>query len=440
MKKGRNPLMKKFGTLFILLIIASLVLTACQPKEETPLVNTEPQNQTANEIVVEQNLTGFNPNLAGKITECTLEQLIPVIPPNQIPPVPLASTEDWIKGSVDAEISIIEYSDFQCPYCSIAAPQLEQFYLDNADKVNLVFRHLPLPSIHPKAFPAHQAAEAAGMQGKFFEMHDLLFAEQQVWSAGTVSVEGFVDYALELAGKLDLDLAKFEEDYNSEAVLNKITLSYTDATENIGISGTPTVFIVINGVPYSSSYDYNTLSSILKLIELDKNRYTECPPMVVDVTKVYEATITTSKGDFKIELYPEKAPLAVNSFVFLATEGFYNNVEFHRVIPGFVAQVGDPTGLGMGGPGYEYANEISDLKFDSEGVLGVANAGLNTNGSQFFITFNPVPLKSEDHTIFGQVISGMDVVKNITLRDPQRNPDFTGDVSESITITEQDFE
>jgi cyclophilin family peptidyl-prolyl cis-trans isomerase/protein-disulfide isomerase len=430
--------MKKFGTLLIVLMIASLVLVACQPKEETPVVETETENETANEIGVEQNLTGFNPNLAGKITECTLEQLIPVIPPNQIPPVPLASTEDWIKGSVDAEISIIEYSDFQCPYCSIAAPQLEQFYLDNADKVNLVFRHLPLPSIHPKAFPAHQAAEAAGMQGKFFEMHDLLFAEQQVWSAGTVSVEGFVDYALELAGKLDLDLAKFEEDYNSEAVLNKITLSYTDATENIGISGTPTVFIVINGVPYSSSYDYNTLSSILKLIELDKNRYTECPPMVVDVTKVYEATITTSKGDFTVELYPEKAPLAVNSFVFLATEGFYNNVEFHRVIPGFVAQVGDPTGLGMGGPGYEYANEISDLKFDSEGVLGVANAGANTNGSQFFITYAAQTALDGGYTVFGKVIEGMDVVTSLNAVDPQQGITAeTLDKIISITITEK---
>lgn len=430
--------MKKFGKLFILLIITTLILTACQPKEETPVVETQPQNETANEIVVEQPSGGFVANMSGEITECTLEQLIPEIPADQIPPVPLASEDDWVKGALDAEISIIEYSDFQCPYCAIAAPQLEQFYLDNADKVNLVFRHLPLTSIHPKAFSAHQAAEAAGIQGKFFEMHDLLFAEQQVWSADTVSVEGFLDYALELAGKLDLDLAQFEEDYNSEEVLNKITLSYTDATENIGISGTPTVFIVINGVPYSASYDYNTLSSIVKLIELDKNRYTECPPMVVDVTKVYEATITTTKGDFTVELYPEKAPLAVNSFVFLAVEGFYNNVEFHRVIPGFVAQAGDPSGLGMGGPGYEYANEISDLKFDSEGVLGVANAGVDTNGSQFFITYAAQTALDGGYTVFGKVIDGMDVVTRLNAVDPQQGITAeTLDKILSITITEK---
>lgn len=430
--------MKKFGTLLIVLIIASLVLAACQPKEETPLVATEPQNETTNEIVVEQPSGGFVANMSGKITECTLGQLIPEIPADQIPPVPAVSADDWILGPRDAEISIIEYSDFQCPYCAIATPQLERFQSENADSVNLVFRHLPLTSIHPKAFPAHQAAEAAGMQGKFFEMHDLLFAEQQVWSADTISVEGFLDYALELAGKLDLDLAQFEEDYNSEEVLNKITLSYTDATENIGVSGTPTVFIVINGVPYSASYDYNTLSGIVKLIELDKNRYTECPPMVVDVEKVYEATITTSKGDFTVELYPEKAPLAVNSFVFLAVEGFYNNVEFHRVIPGFVAQVGDPTGLGMGGPGYEYANEISDLKFDSEGVLGVANAGVDTNGSQFFITYAAQTALDGGYTVFGKVIKGMEVVTSLNAVDPQQGITAeTLDKIISITIVEK---
>ena len=105
-----------------------------------------------------------------------------------------------------------------------------------------------------------------------------------------------------------------------------------------------------------------------------------------------------------------------------------------------MAQTGDPTGTGYGGPGYQFENEVSDLVFDREGVVAMANAGRNTNGSQFFITFGPVPLEANDYTIFGQVISGMDVVKSITLRDPQKNPDYTGDVIESIIITEQDYE
>ncbi|MDO9086743.1 MAG: peptidylprolyl isomerase [Anaerolineaceae bacterium] len=426
--------MKRFGTFFFLLIIAALLLAACQPKVETPVAETQPEN----EVVVNQPSDGFIPNMAGKATECSLERLIPEVPANQIPPVPAVSEEDWIIGSLDAEISIIEYSDFQCPYCSIAAPELERFQADFADKVNLVFRHLPLPSIHSKAIPAHQAAEAAGMQGKFFEMHDLLFAQQQVWGAETMTAEDFVPYVNSLAEELDLDLDQFKADYSSPAVVEKIALAYTDATENIGITGTPSVFIVINGVPYSASYNYETLAGILKLIELDNNRYTDCPPMVVDVNKTYEATITTTKGDITIALYPEKAPLAVNSFVFLAVEGFYNNVEFHRVIPGFVAQVGDPSGLGMGGPGYKYANEVTDLKFDSEGVLGVANAGVDTNGSQFFITYAAQTALDGGYTVFGKVIEGMDVVKNINAVDPQQGITAeTLDKILSITITEK---
>jgi cyclophilin family peptidyl-prolyl cis-trans isomerase/protein-disulfide isomerase len=408
--------MKKFGTIFVLIMIVSLMLTACQPKEETPAA--EPQLET--EIVVEQPSDGFVPNMSGETTVCTLGKLLPEVPAGQVPPIPMPNEDDWVLGPVDAEISIIEYSDFQCPYCAVAAPELDRFQADNADKVNLVFRHLPLVGIHPIAMPAHQASEAAGLQGKFFEMHDILFEEQQVWSADTMTPETFLTYATELAERLDLDLAQFEEDYNSEDVQVKLTNAYMEATENLGLTGTPTVFITINGVPYSASYDYNTLTSILKLIELDKNRYTECPPMVVDVTKTYEATITTSKGEVVVELYPDKAPLAVNSFVFLSTEGFYNDVDFHRVIPGFVAQAGDPTGLGMGGPGYKYANEISDLMFDSEGVLGVANSGADANGSQFFITYAPQTALDGGYTVFGKVIEGMDVVTNLNAVDPQQ--------------------
>lgn len=168
-------------------------------------------------------------------------------------------------------------------------------------------------------------------------------------------------------------------------------------------------------------------------------QYDSPPAMTIDTAKQYLATIKMEKGgEFVVELYPEKAPVTVNSFVFLAREGYFDGVTFHRVLEGFMAQTGDPTGGGSGGPGYQFDNEYSDLNFDKEGVVAMANAELNTNGSQFFITFAPVPLRSDEYTIFGQVISGMDVVKGITRRDPLKNPNFTGDVIQSITITEQD--
>jgi peptidylprolyl isomerase len=167
-------------------------------------------------------------------------------------------------------------------------------------------------------------------------------------------------------------------------------------------------------------------------------QFSTAPAMQIDPTKQYFATVKMVKGgEFVIQLYPDKAPITVNSFVFLANKGFFNGTTFHRVLEGFMAQGGDPTGTGTGGPGYEFVNEKNDLVFDKAGVVAMANAGANTNGSQFFITFQAVGLSENDYTIFGQVISGMDVVNGITLRDPDQNPTFTGDAIESITISEK---
>jgi cyclophilin family peptidyl-prolyl cis-trans isomerase len=162
------------------------------------------------------------------------------------------------------------------------------------------------------------------------------------------------------------------------------------------------------------------------------------PPMQIDITKQYFATIKMAKGgQFVIQLYPDKAPITVNSFVFLAQNKFYDGTTFHRVLEGFMAQGGDPTGTGSGGPGYQFVNEKNDLTFDKAGVVAMANGGPNTNGSQFFIMFGPYSLSESDYTIFGQVTSGMDVVNGLTRRDPDQNPTFPGDAMESVTITEK---
>jgi cyclophilin family peptidyl-prolyl cis-trans isomerase len=161
------------------------------------------------------------------------------------------------------------------------------------------------------------------------------------------------------------------------------------------------------------------------------------PPMTIDPTRHYTATVSmTNGGQFFLELFGDKAPQTVNSFVFLARQGYYDGVTFHRVLDNFMAQAGDPTGTGAGGPGYEFANEDSDHRFDKAGVVAMANAGRDTNGSQFFITYGPQSQLDGGYTIFGQVIGGMDVVNSLTRRDPDQNPDFLGDVIESITIDE----
>jgi cyclophilin family peptidyl-prolyl cis-trans isomerase len=153
-------------------------------------------------------------------------------------------------------------------------------------------------------------------------------------------------------------------------------------------------------------------------------QYSRPPQMQIDRSKRYVATFRTEKGDFDIELFAKEAPVTVNNFVFLARDGYYDGTTFHRVIRGFMIQGGDPTGTGRGGPGYQFADERGALalKHDRAGILSMANAGPNTNGSQFFITFGPTPHLNGKHGVFGQVISGMDVVNSIRLRDPDTDP------------------
>jgi len=158
--------------------------------------------------------------------------------------------------------------------------------------------------------------------------------------------------------------------------------------------------------------------------------------MEIDPKKTYSAVIHTDKGDIKVSLFADKTPHTVNNFVFLARQGFYDGTIFHRVIKDFMAQGGDPTGTGRGGPGYDFADEFApSLKHNMPGILSMANAGPNTNGSQFFITHVPTPWLDRKHSVFGVVQGGMDVVLSIPPRDPAR-PEYPGVKIQSIDIIE----
>lgn len=148
-------------------------------------------------------------------------------------------------------------------------------------------------------------------------------------------------------------------------------------------------------------------------------QWTNPPEMTIDAKKSYKAHMETDNGTMVIELYADKTPVTVNNFVFLAKEGYYDGVIFHRVIANFMAQGGDPTGTGRGGPGYKFKDEFHpSLKHDAQGILSMANAGPGTNGSQFFITHLPTPHLDNRHTVFGKVVEGLDVLMSIKPRDP----------------------
>jgi cyclophilin family peptidyl-prolyl cis-trans isomerase len=143
------------------------------------------------------------------------------------------------------------------------------------------------------------------------------------------------------------------------------------------------------------------------------------PEMTIDPKKQYTATFRTDVGDIVVKLFADKTPKTVNNFVFLAKEGFYDDTIFHRVINDFMAQGGDPTGTGMGGPGYKFSDEFHpSLKHSKPGILSMANAGANTNGSQFFLTHIPTSWLDNKHSVFGEVTNGLDILLSIPARDP----------------------
>jgi len=168
-----------------------------------------------------------------------------------------------------------------------------------------------------------------------------------------------------------------------------------------------------------------------------EQRWSSPPDMIIDPEKDYKVILHTENGDIIINLFEKKAPKTVNNFVFLSKEGFYDDTIFHRVMMNFMAQAGDPTGTGSGGPGYTFEDEFhEDLRHNKPGIVSMANAGPNTNGSQFFITHVPTPWLDGKHAVFGEVEDGMDVVFSIPPRD-SNDPEKPSVTIESVEIEEQ---
>jgi cyclophilin family peptidyl-prolyl cis-trans isomerase len=314
---------------------------------------------------------------------------------------------------------------------------MEALKADYGDDLRIVYRHFPLISIHDKAQITAEAAEAAGAQGKFWEMHDILYERQGEWSS--LPEAGMIDVLAGYAEEIGLDnVSQFRSDLENDTYSAKVLADY-DAAIGAGLGGTPS--FVVNQVDYPAQafgMSYFGLDTFIKLMDL-RNRWYAQPEQVIDPEKEYVATIETEKGNIVIELYANTAPVNVNSFAFLAQEGWYEESTFHRVLPGFVAQGGDPTGTGVGFPGYRCDDEVTpERTFDGPGVVALANSGPNTNGSQFFITYEATPNLNQGFTILGRVIEGQDVAESITPRDPQSDPEAPpGDKVVDIKIQEK---
>ncbi len=350
--------------------------------------------------------------------------------PSLFPPV---SPVDYARGANEAVVTIVIYNDFQCAECNYL-PLAQELLESHAGDVRFVYRYFPYTAYFDKGELAAQAAEAAARQDKFWEMHDLLFEKQAEWV--DLPPDSFEGWVTDRAGELGLDQARFTDDFIGAETVERVQVAAQEGVR-IGIPRLP--FYLINGQIYRGPVDYEAFNQVISLIKLGERQFANCPAMTIDPNKQYFATLETEKGEVVLQLYPDKAPLAVNSFVFLVRQGWYDGITFHRVLPGFVAQTGDPSETGQGNPGYLFKNEIDPaLKFDQAGLVGMANSGPDTNGSQFFITYAPAPELNGGYTIFGKVLSGMEVLEQLTPRDPQPGVSLpSGDRLIKVTIEER---
>lgn len=405
------------------LFLGLFVLVACSstPSKDATLIINSPQ------------IPSVEPAADNKIS-CETVIIAPTPGVEEKSIFPEIKKDEHVRGLPSAEVTILEYGDFQCPGCASFAPILLELEKEYSRDLRVVFRQLPLFDIHDKALLAAQASEAAADYGKFWEMHDLLFKNYEEWKL--LSQEDFTQWLMEGAVSIGLNRNEFEIALSSQTIKDRVENSLEDAL-SIGLRTTP--FLLINGQIYNGPRDINSLDQIISLIILGKRQFSSCPDYSIDPLKQYTAILHTEKGDITIQLFPEKAPLAVNSFVFLVKNHWYDNNPFFRVIPGALVQTGDPSGTGFGGPGYLFQNEIdANLVFDRPGVVAMFNNGDESNGSQFFITIAPQLELNGKYTIFGQVTSGMDVLEKLTPRDPTLQQVIsTGDLLLSVSIIEQ---
>jgi cyclophilin family peptidyl-prolyl cis-trans isomerase len=304
------------------------------------------------------------------------------------------------------------------------------------DQLRFAYRHLPLISIHDKAVITAEATEAAAAQGKFWEMHDLLYLRQQEWSQ--LSEDEVLDKLVEYAGELELDTERFEKELSGHTHREQIMADY-EAYQEYGQMATPTYVINKSFYPTQEFGGFRWLEAFVGLVTMSDEMYDSPPPQTIEPDKDYAATIRTTKGDIKVELFDDQAPTNVNSFAFLAQDGWYDGLAFFFVDHELLALTGDPTesAAGLPYPGYICGDETaSDYSFDEAGLLALYTPAPNRNSSSFFITYAPQPDYTGKFTIIGRVTEGMDVAESLT--QTQLGPDQPEpDAIETIIIEEK---
>ncbi len=355
---------------------------------------------------------------------------------------PLVITEaDHAVGPDDALVTLQFYSDYACEYCADLYDSLQDV-LPNYDDVRIVYR--PLPLLTDNSFIAAQAAESVAAQAgldAFIEFGEMMYDSQGEWPAEDEGelLARMSDYAESVGADPD----QMAEDVSDGVYIQAVVASAGPAVQ-AGIESLPLVFV--NAQPYNPPPQAPVALDAIIGIGLTEQTYHELPPLEIDPAGAYRAWIETTQGTLIVDLYAEAAPQTVNNFAYLACEGYYEGIYWHRVIPGFVAQAGDPSGTGIGGPGYGVPDEYTTDAYTNAGLTFADGAGLlsmaksnapNSAGSQFFITLEPDPADGpatyldEGFTIFGRVVAGQDVAEALA---PYQSSDFTDDFADADQI------
>lgn len=344
--------------------------------------------------------------------------------------------DDHVIGKADAPVTIIEYGDMQCPACGQLAPSLKTVFSQVSDTVRMVFRNFPLVSIHDKAQISAQALEAAGLQNKFWEMHDLLYDKQSEWSA--IPVTSVVATFSTYAGSLGLDTARFEADINSKAVADRIAEDVKTA-DALQLNSTPSLFLngrEINPSAFTQpdiAAQVRTFAQKLpapspNAVKLDVAK----PDQVTEADATYVLSVKTTKGDIQAELDPKLAPVNVNSVVYLAQKGYYNDAVVAENVKDLgLILFGDPSAAGN--PGYSCGLEAPKAgSYSTAGVVAVLYDG-RTNTSQFFMTYSPTEQLESQYTVIGHVTAGLDVLKTLEASGGTA----AGDKITAVTVTKK---
>ena len=340
---------------------------------------------------------------------------LPALPqePTSVP-IPRVSSDDWRLGPDGASLELLVYADFQSPNAAFGLADLLGVYDRHPEEIQLVFRHYPILPEYDKDSLAGQAVEAAGRQGLFWDMLRTLATRYPEWSV--LPPEGFRQWLAEEASGVGLDPVAFAADLDGGRFAPLMVEAFQEASE-AGIPGVPTVFF--NGVPLRLSLTALNLESVVRLELLAQDQYDEPPPMEIDPTHGYTAFLELDQGEVVLQLLPQAAPAAVNSFIFLARQGWFDGMTFFRVEPGALVESGDPSDTGFGDPGYHLPDEIDPAwTFDEAGVAALSSVGPGSGGSRFFISLQPLSLLNGSRTIFGRVVEGLDLLGDLPARDP----------------------